>query len=143
MPAQRRRTAGFDRCHHATLGAAEMVAVGLPVFRAVAVENIRHLQRRAHCAGSGRPGNGIRYDASGNLKGNFWKSPDPYFLDHAMAKRCHQQLLRELKHATGRNFVLAQVEQPGDGGRPVAWLGRSDALDPAILPKFRNQGGAA
>jgi len=29
--------------------------------------------------------------------------------------------------------MLAQVELPGDGGRPVTWRGRSDALDPATL----------
>ena len=44
MPAQRRRPARLDRRHDAALGAAEMVGVGLPICRAVAAENIRHLQ---------------------------------------------------------------------------------------------------
>ena len=53
MAAERRRAAGLDRRHDATLGAAEMVGVGLPVRRAVAAEDIRHLQLGAHRAGSG------------------------------------------------------------------------------------------
>ena len=48
MPAQCRRPARLDRRHDAALGAAEMVGVDLPERCAVAAENIRHLQRRAH-----------------------------------------------------------------------------------------------
>ena len=53
MPAERRRPAGLDRRHDAALGAAEMGRVGLPVRRAVAAEDVRHLQRGTHRRGSG------------------------------------------------------------------------------------------
>jgi len=52
--AQHRRAARLDRRHHAALGSAEMVRVGVPIRRAVAAENIRHLQLGTHRGGSGR-----------------------------------------------------------------------------------------
>ena len=58
MPAQRRRPARLDRRHDAALGAAEMGRVGLAERRAVVAEDIRHLQRGAHRAGSGGCGDG-------------------------------------------------------------------------------------
>jgi len=48
MASQHRRSARLDRCHHAALGSAEMVRAGVPIRRAVAAEDIRHLQRGAH-----------------------------------------------------------------------------------------------
>ena len=68
MPAQRRRSARLDRRHDATLGAAEMVRVGLPVCRAVAAEDIRHLQHGAHRGGSGGRGDEVRHDATCGLQ---------------------------------------------------------------------------
>ena len=59
MPAQRRRPARLDRRHDATLGAAELGSVRLPERCAVVAEDIRHLQRGAHRAGSGRRGDQI------------------------------------------------------------------------------------
>jgi hypothetical protein len=56
MPAQRWRPARLDRRHDAALGATQMIRVGLPVRRAVAAENIRHLQQGSHRGGSGGRG---------------------------------------------------------------------------------------
>ena len=69
MPAQRRRPARLDRRHDAALGAAEVVGVGLPVGRAVAAEDIRHLQHGTHGAGSGGRGDRIGHDARRRLQG--------------------------------------------------------------------------
>jgi len=54
VAAQHRRSTRLDRRHHAALGSAETFRVGVPICRAVAAENIRHLQRGTHRIGSGR-----------------------------------------------------------------------------------------
>src|SRR5208283_3468104 len=59
MPTQCRCPTRLDRRHDATLGAAELGGVRLPERCAVVAEDIRHLQRGAHRAGSGRRGDQI------------------------------------------------------------------------------------
>ncbi len=59
MPTQCRCPARLDRRHDATLGAAELGSVRLPERCAVVAEDIRHLQRGAHRAGSGGCGDQI------------------------------------------------------------------------------------
>ena len=53
VAAERVRPAGLDRRHDAALDAAEMRSVGATERIAVAAEDIRHLQRRAHRRRSG------------------------------------------------------------------------------------------
>ena len=59
MATQCRCPARLDRRHDATLGAAELGSVRLPERCAVVAEDIRHLQRGAHRAGSGGCGDQI------------------------------------------------------------------------------------
>src|SRR5262245_60432509 len=47
MSSERRRTAGLNRGHHATLATIEVVGIGLAIGLAVATEHIRHLEGRA------------------------------------------------------------------------------------------------
>ena len=68
VPAEHGRPARLDRRHDATRGAAEAVRVGLPVCRAVAAEDVRHLQHGAHRAGSGGRGNGFGDGATHRLQ---------------------------------------------------------------------------
>jgi hypothetical protein len=44
VTSERRRTAGLDRGHHATLATIEVAGIGLAVGLAVAAEDIRHLE---------------------------------------------------------------------------------------------------
>jgi len=68
MPAQRRRPACLDRRHDATLGATQMIRVGLPVRRAAVAEDIRHLQHGSHRGRSGRRGDRIACGVSWGLQ---------------------------------------------------------------------------
>ena len=54
MPAECGRATCLDRGHDATLHTAQMQTVRLPELVAVAAEDVRHLQRGAHAAVSGR-----------------------------------------------------------------------------------------
>ena len=44
VASERRRTAGLDRRHHATLRTIEMAGIGLAIDLTVAAEDIRHLE---------------------------------------------------------------------------------------------------
>lgn len=48
MPTERCSATGFDRRHHPALDAAHPGAVGKPIRFAMAAEDVRHLQGRAH-----------------------------------------------------------------------------------------------
>ena len=55
VPAQRRRSAQFNRAHHSPLDAAQVTVVQAAIRLAVAAEDIRHFQAGRHeAAGSGR-----------------------------------------------------------------------------------------
>ena len=54
MPTKCRRATGLDRCHDASLDPAEMRGMTATERLAMAAEDIRHLQRRAHRRGLGR-----------------------------------------------------------------------------------------
>jgi len=43
MPAERRRAAALDRCHHPQLVAAHVTGIGLPPSRSVVAEDIYRL----------------------------------------------------------------------------------------------------
>jgi hypothetical protein len=45
MPAERRRAAALDRCHHLQLVATDVTGIGLAPCRSVVAEGIRNLQR--------------------------------------------------------------------------------------------------
>jgi hypothetical protein len=55
VPSERRRTAGLDRRHHATLATIEMAGIGLAIGFTVAAEDIRHLKGGASHARSLSP----------------------------------------------------------------------------------------
>ena len=48
MAAEGRGAAQFDRAHRTPLGTTEPVGMGLPVLRAAAAEDVRHLECRTH-----------------------------------------------------------------------------------------------
>ena len=48
MSAERGGTAQLDRAHRAPLRTTEPIGMGLPVLRAAAAKDVRHLERRAH-----------------------------------------------------------------------------------------------
>src|SRR5260370_41742394 len=48
MTAERGGAAQVDGAHRAALGTTEGVGMGLPVVRAAAAEDVRHLERRSH-----------------------------------------------------------------------------------------------
>ena len=48
MAAECGGAAQFDRAHHAPLDATEPPGMGLPILRAAAAKDVRHLERRTH-----------------------------------------------------------------------------------------------
>lgn len=48
MSAERGRTTKLDGAHHTPLDTTEPVGMSLPVLRAAAAKDVRHLERRAH-----------------------------------------------------------------------------------------------
>jgi hypothetical protein len=56
VASERRRTAGLDRSHHATLRTIEVAGIDLAIGRTVAAEDLRHLERgTSHASWFSRP----------------------------------------------------------------------------------------